>query len=83
MPTIDELDAALAAADTDLLPASQGGVLRAVSRAQLLAGMQPQISVAQGLLLGGDAGDAPGPVSVGPGLSLDGGILSAPAPSSL
>ena len=28
MPTIDELDPAIAAADTDALPASQGGVLR-------------------------------------------------------
>ena len=31
MPTIDELDPALAAADTDVLPASQGGVLRRVN----------------------------------------------------
>jgi hypothetical protein len=44
MPTIDELDAAIAAADSDALPTSQGGVVRRVSRAQLLAGMQHEIT---------------------------------------
>jgi hypothetical protein len=52
MPTIDELDPALAAADTDVLPASQGGVLRRLTRAQLVAGLQPNLAVPPGALLG-------------------------------
>jgi len=79
MPTIDELDPAIAAADTDALPASQGGVLRRVSRAQLLAGMQPGIALAPGQILGRQSGGlgAPEALGVGAGLSLGGGTLSA------
>jgi hypothetical protein len=85
MPTIDELDPAIAAADTDAFPASQGGTVRRVSRAQLLAGMQPQIAVGPGELLGrASAGiGAPESVGLGSGLVLSGGVLSAQMPASL
>ena len=52
MPTIKDLPLALAAADNDLLPVSQGGFSRRVSRAQLLAGMQPALALPSGALLG-------------------------------
>lgn len=85
MPTIDELDPALAAADTDMLPASQGGALRRLSRAQVVAGLQPQISAPPGTLLGrASAGTGgPEPIALGAGLVLAGGILSAPTPGAL
>ncbi len=77
MPTIDELDPALAAADTDAIPASQGGVLRRISRAQLLAGMQEEITLPAGLLGRSDGLGAPQPIAVGTGLALSGSVLSA------
>lgn len=79
MPTIDELDVAIASADSDLLPASQGGEVRQVSRAQLLAGMQPQIALSGGQLLGRASGGlgAPEALGVGAGLALAGGVLAA------
>lgn len=85
MPTIDELDPALAAADTDALPASQGGVLRRISRAQLVAGLQPAIAAPPGALLGRASAEAggPEPIAVGAGLTLAAGTLSAPAPAAL
>ncbi len=85
MPTIDELAPALAAADTDALPASQGGVLRRVSRAQLREGLQAQITLSPGELLGRGGGAIGGPeaVAVGNGLLLSGRVLSAPPPGAL
>ncbi|MCX7376796.1 MAG: right-handed parallel beta-helix repeat-containing protein [Alphaproteobacteria bacterium] len=85
MPTIDELDPALAAADTDNLPTSQGGVLRRLTRAQLVAGLQPEIATPQGSLLGraSTGTGAPESIALGAGLSLAGATLSAPAPSAL
>jgi hypothetical protein len=52
MPSIDDLEAAVAAADSDELVVSQGGVVRKITRAQLLAGLQPQLAVGSGQLLG-------------------------------
>ena len=52
MPTVDQLDAAPAATDADELIASQSGILRRVTRAQLLASVQPQITLPSGTLLG-------------------------------
>ena len=52
MPTIDQLDAAAASADTDEFPASQSGVARKVTRAQIVAGLQPTLAVPQASLLG-------------------------------
>ncbi len=79
MPMISQLDAAAAVADADLLPVSQGGVLRRASRAQLLAGVQAQIALTGGQLLGRASASAggPEPIALGAGLSLSGATLSA------
>jgi hypothetical protein len=82
MPTIAQLAVAQAAADTDELPASQGGVVRSVTRAQLVAGCQPQIVLTQGQLLGRASAGNGGPeaITVGSNLTLAGNMLSAAAP---
>src|SRR5258708_8459488 len=84
MPTIDELDPALGAADTDRLPVSQGGVLKRVTRAQLVAGLQPHIAIAAGQLLGRfSAGTgSPEALSLGTGLGMSNGKLAAVPTSS-
>ncbi len=81
MPTIDELAPALAAADDDMVPVSQGGAARRVSRAQLLAGMQPSLAVPSGTLMGRTGPDvgAPEAVTVAAPLMLNRGVLSGPA----
>lgn len=81
MPTIDQLAPATAASDTDELLASQNGIARKLSRAQLVAGLQPQLALASGMLLGRSATGLGGPeqVSVGANLVLNGGTLSATA----
>ncbi len=81
MPTIDQLQAATAATDGDELPASQTGILKRITRAQLTAGLQPTISLATGQLLGRtDAGTgAPQPIGIGANLTLASGQLSATA----
>ena len=82
MPTIDELMPAAAAADDDSVPVSQGGVVRRVSRLQLLAGVQPALALAPGGLLGRGSAGVGGPevISVGANLRLSGGVLSGVAP---
>jgi len=82
MPTIDQLDAAAASADTDEFPASQSGVARKVTRAQIVAGLQPTLAVPQASLLGRNSAGtgAPERVALGAGLSLAGGVLSAVPP---
>jgi hypothetical protein len=82
MPTIDQLQAAVASSDTDEIAVSQSGDTRKVTRAQLLAGLQPAISVPPGALLGNStsAASAPLTVTVGSNLTLANGTLSAPAP---
>ncbi len=79
MPTIDNLSVAAAAADNDVLPISQGGSLHKITRVQMLAGMQPQIAIGQGQLLGrSSAGSGvPEALGVGANLTLAGGVLSA------
>ena len=52
MPTIDQLAAATASSDTDELMVSQNGVPRKATRAQTLAGSEPQIALTSGSLLG-------------------------------
>lgn len=82
MPTIKDLPVAVAAADGDLLPVSQGGIARRVSRAQLLAGVQPALAVASGSLLGRSSagvGDAER-IGVGANLRLADGVLTGAAP---
>jgi parallel beta-helix repeat protein len=83
MPTIDQMDAATAVANTDELPVSQNGVVRKATQAQIVAGLQPTLAVPQANLLGrSSAGTgAPETVALGPGLSLAGGVLSLLPPS--
>jgi len=85
MPTIKDLPLALAAADGDLIPISQGGLARRVSRAQLLAGMQPALAMQSGVLLGRSSAGVGGAerIGVGANLRLVDGTLSAAAPFSL
>ena len=81
MPTIDELAPATAASDTDEIPVSQGGIARKVTRSQLLAGVQAQIAMAAGTLLGRTS-DGTGPseaIGIGANLKLVAGTLSASA----
>ena len=81
MPTIDQLAPATAASDTDELPANQSGIARKITRAQLLAGLQPQIAVGTGNLLGRvTAGiGSPEQIAIGANLSLADGTLSGDA----
>ena len=82
MPTIDQLGAAQAVADTDEVMLSQNGVAAKATRAQILAGMQPQIALTSGQLLGRVSAGAgePEAVRVGANLALAGGVLSATTP---
>ncbi len=81
MPTIDQLAPAAAASDADTLMVSQNGVSRKISRAQFLAGLQPQLATSPGTLLGnpGPTSSSPASISVGANLTLRGGTLSATA----
>lgn len=79
MPTIDQLPAAAAAADTDEVLVSQAGVTRRATRAQLVASAQPQIVLAAGELLGRVSAGSGGPeaITLGGNLTLANGTLSA------
>jgi hypothetical protein len=79
MPTIDELAPATAASDTDELVASQSGVARKLTRAQVVSGLQPALSVPSGTLLGRQSSGtgAPETLTIGGNLVLNGGTLSA------
>jgi len=79
MPTIDELAPATAAADTDELVVSQNLITRKITRAQVLAGVQSQLTIPAGTVLGRiSAGQgAPETIAVGAYLSLASGTLSA------
>ena len=83
MPTVDQLTPAIAAADTDEIPASQAGILRSVTRAQLLAGTQPAIALPSGALLGrvSPGLGSPETIAIGQGLTLASGTLAAIAPA--
>ena len=85
MPRVDQLGATAAVADDDVLPVSQGGVLLQASRAQLVAGLQPALALAQGELLGRSSAGLGGPeaVRLGANISLAGGALSVAAPFSV
>ena len=78
MPTIDQLASAASATDNDALIASQAGILKRLTRAQLLAGTQPEITLSPQTLLGRvSAGlGAPEQLSIGSGLQLTGPVLS-------
>lgn len=81
MPTIDQLAPATAASDTDLLVVEQSGITRKLTRAQLEAGLQPQLVLASGNLVGrSSAGTGPAEiVQLGANLALNAGTLSATA----
>lgn len=81
MPTIDQLAPATAASDTDALVSSQSGIARKVTRAQLIAGLQPELSLSSGVLLGRSSAGAGAPESIGVGanLLLSAGTISATA----
>lgn len=81
MPTIDELAPAPSASDLDEFIVSQAGIARKITRAQVLGGVQPQITVPPGTLLGnsGTITGAPDAITVGRNLFLSGSTLSAAA----
>ena len=83
MPTVDQLEAAPAATDTDELVASQAGTLRRMTRAQLLAGTQSEITLTSGYLLGRQSSGVgtPEAIALGSGLAMTGGRLSAVIPT--
>jgi hypothetical protein len=85
MPTIDELEQAIASADGDYLPVSQAGVMRRVTRAQLLSGIQDALAVPDGTLLGRTSAGigAAEIIAVGQNLHLESGVLSGPSPFSV
>ena len=81
MPTIDELSPATSAADSDEFIVSQAGIARKITRAQVLNGVQTQLAVPAGSLLGGigTGVGAPAVITVGQNLSFNGSTLSATA----
>jgi hypothetical protein len=81
MPTIDQLAPATAAADTDEHIVSQAGTALKMTRAQILAGVQPQLALQSGVLLGRSSvgTGAPESLYVGSNLTLTSGTLSASA----
>ena len=81
MPTIDQLAPATAAADNDEHIVSQAGTAVKMTRAQILAGVQPQLALQSGFLLGRSSAGAggPEPLTIGENLTLASGTLSAAA----
>ncbi|OYV37435.1 MAG: hypothetical protein B7Z80_12835 [Rhodospirillales bacterium 20-64-7] len=81
MPTIGQLPPASSVSDTDELAIFQNGQTLAATRAQLLAGVQPALSLPQNTLLGGvgPGTAAPVPIAIGANLAISGNTLSAEA----
>jgi hypothetical protein len=81
MPTIDELAPAPSASDADEFIVTQAGIARKITRAQVLNGVQAQLAVPPGSLLGnsGTCIGTPEVVVVGRNLSFNGSTLSATA----
>ena len=81
MPTIDQLAPATASSDTDEFIISQGGTALKATRAQVLAGVQPQLAPPSGTLLGriSSGTGAPESIAIGANLALTNGALSAAA----
>nr|WP_294546298.1 hypothetical protein [uncultured Rhodopila sp.] len=81
MPTIDQLGPATSAADTDEFPVNQAGITRSITRALVLNGVQPAITLTSGSLLGriSTGVGAPEVIAVGSNLLLSSGTLSASA----
>ncbi len=78
MPTLRQLPEAARTNPDDLIVLDQSGTTRAVSVATLTGALQPNLSVAQGKLLGrvSVTPGQPEPVNIGPGLSLSTGTLA-------
>ncbi len=81
MPTIDNLAPATSASDSDEFIISQAGISRKITRAQILNGVQPQLAVPAGTLLGGvgTGMGPPQPIAVGQNLRFNGSTLIATA----
>jgi hypothetical protein len=81
MPTIDELAPASSASDSDEFIVSQAGIVRRITRAQVLNGVQSQLAVPSGSLLGssGSGIGTPEVITVGRNLNFNGSTLSAAA----
>jgi hypothetical protein len=79
MPTISQLPPANAVSATDEVPISQAGTARSASVGELLASVQPVITVDSASLLGRTSMGSGGPeqVDLGLGVSLSGGALVA------
>jgi len=79
MPTIDELAPATAATDNDEFPVSQNSITRKITRAQILAGIQSELTIPGGTVLGrATAGTgSPETIVIGNYLNLATGTLSA------
>jgi hypothetical protein len=79
VPTIDQLAPATATSDTDEVIVNQTGVTRRATRAQLLAGVQAELTLPSGTVLGrSSAGIGPFETLVlGANLNLNLGTLSA------
>jgi hypothetical protein len=81
MPTIDELAPASSASDTDEFIVTQAGIARKITRSQILNGLQPQMALPPGSLLGnsGTGIATPHVITIGDNLNFDGATLSASA----
>lgn len=81
MPTIDQLAPATSATDEDEFIVTQSGIARKITRAQVLNGLQPTLTVNSGSLLGRSSTGigAPEVVTIGANLSFNNGTLSASA----
>lgn len=81
MPTIGQLPPAASVSDTDELAIFQNGQTLAATRAQLLAGVQQEITLPQNTLLGGlgPGTTAAAAITIGANLSLANGTLAASA----
>ena len=79
MPTISQLPPANAVSAADEVPISQAGAARSASVGELLASVQPVITVDSASLLGRTSMGSGGPeqVDLGLGVSLSGGTLVA------
>lgn len=78
MPTISQLTPAVAATDSDELIVNQDGVTKKLTRTQLLTGVQPALTPANGTLLGRYSKNAgpPESIAIGSNLILSTGTLS-------
>jgi hypothetical protein len=81
MPTIDQLAPATSASDSDEFIVTQGGITRKITRSQVLNGVQAQLMLPGGTLLGGvgTAIATPQVITVGQNLSFNGSTISATA----